>query len=88
MLLCSKPSTLIKMANPDVVIATQETYTKEELIELKKYCGKVVVLDPMATTSTSAKIRRLQISMAGRLEKILTPKLLQAIEESLEEVKK
>ena len=79
---------LIKMAKPDVLIATQETYTKEELIELKKYCGKVVVLDPMATTSTSAKIRRLQISMAGRLEKILTPKLLQAIEESLEEVKK
>src|SRR3989339_1371236 len=55
---------LIKAVRPDVLIATQTTYTKEKLKELKKYCGKVLVLEPMATTSTSAKIRRLQMSTA------------------------
>jgi D-glycero-beta-D-manno-heptose 1-phosphate adenylyltransferase len=79
---------LIKIVRPDVLVATKETYTKKELVELKKYCAKIVVLDPMATTSTSAKIRRLQLGMANKLEQILTPKLMQAISDSLNEMKK
>lgn len=78
---------LTKMVKPDTLIATKETYTKEELKELKKYCQEVVVLDPMATTSTSAKIRKLQISTAKNLGTSLTPKIMKAIEEALESIK-
>lgn len=78
---------LIKIVQPDVLIATKETYNKEQIEELEKFCGKVVVLDPQATTSTSAKIRRLQISTAKKLEEKLTPRILKAIEEVLSEIK-
>lgn len=74
---------LIKVVCPDVLIATKETYTKADLVELKKYCGKVVVLEPQATTSTSAKIRLLQISTAKKLEQALTPRLMKTIQEVL-----
>lgn len=62
---------LIKLVCPDVLIATRQTYTKKDLKDLKKYCGEVVVLDPQATTSTSAKIRLLQIGHAKQLERAL-----------------
>jgi D-beta-D-heptose 7-phosphate kinase/D-beta-D-heptose 1-phosphate adenosyltransferase len=78
---------LIKTVRPDVLIATRETYTKEKLKELKKYCGEVVVLDPMATTSTSAKIRKLQIGTAKSLGQALTPKIMDVIEEVLKDIK-
>lgn len=79
---------LIKTIRPDVLIATKETYTKKELAELKKYCGKIIVLERMATTSTSAKIRHLQITTANKLERALTPKLVHAIQEALAGVQK
>ncbi len=78
---------LIKIVRPDVLIATKETYGTEQLRELKKYCGKVVVLNPQATTSTSAKLRRLQIGMASKFEKTLMPKVMEAIAAALKEVK-
>lgn len=78
---------LIKTVKPDVLVATKETYTKTELVELKKYCKKVLVLEPQATTSTSAKIRLLQISTAKKLEKSLTPRLISTIQEVLSGVK-
>jgi rfaE bifunctional protein nucleotidyltransferase chain/domain len=74
---------LIKLVCPDVLIATRQTYTKKDLKDLKKYCGEVVVLDPQATTSTSAKIRLLQIGHAKQLERALTPRLLKTIQEVL-----
>lgn len=77
---------LIKAVCPDTLIATKETYTRKEVQSLKKYCGQVVVLDPMATTSTSAKIRLMQIKTAKKLEKALTPRLLKAIGDVLSEV--
>ncbi len=79
---------LIKTVKPDVLIATKETYTKAQLKELAKFCKKIIVLDPMATTSTSAKIRRLQISTAKSLGKQLTPKIMSTIEEVLENLKR
>ncbi len=72
---------LIKAVRPDILIATRETYDNKQLKELKQWCGKVVVLDPMAVTSTSAKIRRLQLNMAKRFRSALAPKILDAIEE-------
>ncbi|OHB15270.1 MAG: hypothetical protein A2431_01665 [Candidatus Zambryskibacteria bacterium RIFOXYC1_FULL_39_10] len=77
---------LIKAICPDVLIATKETYNNKQLKELKKYCGKVFVLEPMATTTTSAKIRRLQISTAKKLGQALTPKILKTIQDTLDEM--
>ncbi len=74
---------LIKTIQPDVLIATKETYSKKELADLKKYSGEVIVLEPQATTSTSAKIRKLQISTAKSLGQSLTPKILGLLEEVL-----
>ena len=78
---------LIKTVRPDVLIATKETYNAKQLKELKKYCGEVIVLDPMATTSTSAKIRKLQIGTAKSLGQALTPKIMNIIEEVLGDIK-
>lgn len=78
---------LIKTINPHVLIAIKENYNKKQLKDLKKYCGEVKVLDRQATTSTSAKIRHLQIGTAKKLGQALTPKLIKVIEDVLSEVK-
>ena len=70
-----------------MLIATAQTYSDKEVAELKKICGKVVVLEPMATTSTSAKIRRVQIGAAKKMTKTLSTRLIKAIEDALEELK-
>lgn len=79
---------LIKSIRPDVLIATRDTYTSAEIKALKKFCGEVKVLKPQATTTTSAKIRLLQISAAKKIEKALRPRLLKTIEDVLAEVRK
>ena len=49
---------LIKAVRPDVLVATEETYTAEAIKELEaSYCGRVEVLGRMATVSTSARLR-------------------------------
>ena len=63
---------LIKLVQPDTLIVTAETYTDAELKKLEKLCGKVVVLAPQATTSTSAQIRRMQISWSANIVDPLT----------------
>lgn len=78
---------LIKLVRPHTLIATAETYSNGQKKELKKYCENVVVLDPKATTSTSAKIRRLQISTAKKMEETLRPKIIETIEEVLNSIK-
>ncbi len=78
---------LIKLIKPDVLVATKETYTPEKIKELEKICGKVIVLEPMATTSTSAKLRRLQLGAAKKISATLSGKLIKTIEEVLEELK-
>ncbi len=78
---------LLTLIRPDVLIATADTYSKEQLVELKKYCGSVVVLEAMATTSTSAKIRRVQLGVAKRISANISEKLIKTIEEVLEELK-
>jgi len=77
---------LIKTVRPDVLIATKKTYTKKDIKALKRYCGEVVVLPRQATTSTSAKIRHLQIKTANRLERSLTPKLVKVLQDALASV--
>jgi D-glycero-beta-D-manno-heptose 1-phosphate adenylyltransferase len=67
---------LIKIVKPDVLIATKETYNEDDILKLKKFCGEVCVLEPMATTSTSAKIRKLVVGVLrpamSRLKEVIT----------------
>src|ERR1700748_283604 len=58
---------LIKAVRPDVLVATEETYTPETIRELEaNYCGRVEVLARMATVSTSARLRQvIQREMAN-----------------------
>lgn len=75
---------LIKIVRPDVLIATQETYTAEQLKKLKAFCGEVVVLEPQATTSTTAKLRRLSIGLSSKMKEAIT----QSINETFEKLMK
>lgn len=55
---------LIKAVGPDVLVATEDTYTPAEIDELEsRYCGRVEVLERMATVSTSARLRRIQLGI-------------------------
>ena len=55
---------LIKTICPDVLVATADTYTPAEIRELEeRYCGRVAVLERMATVSTSARLRRIQLGL-------------------------
>jgi len=78
---------LVKLIKPDVLIATAATYDAKTIKELEKICGKVVVLDPMATTSTTAKIRLMQMNTARKIEGRMREKLIKSIEEVLEELR-
>ena len=62
---------LIKAIRPDVLVATKETYQPDQIDALQEFCGNVVVLDPKATTSTSAKIRRIQLNIVSKIETLL-----------------
>ncbi len=77
---------LIKTVKPDILIIIQENYTGEQIQELEKYCGEVIILPRMATTSTSAKLRAVQIDATNKIQKTLSEKLLHALEETIKEI--
>ena len=57
---------LIKAVRPEVLVATAETYTAAEIAELEaRWCGRVEVLDRMATVSTSNRLRTMQLRQAA-----------------------
>ncbi|MCB9813579.1 MAG: adenylyltransferase/cytidyltransferase family protein [Pseudomonadales bacterium] len=78
---------LIKLIRPDVLIAIKETYNQEQLEKLAKYCGKVEILERKATTSTSAKIRLVQIGAEKRITKTISNRLIHTMEKILDELK-
>lgn len=80
----SEKWSLIKAIRPDVLVATKETYSDEEIAELKElYCREVIIHEPMATTSTSARLRLVQIGLTTKLSKKISEKLPQIINELL-----
>ncbi len=55
---------LIRAVRPDVLVATADTYTPADIAELESaHCGRVEVLERMATVSTSARLRRIQLGL-------------------------
>ncbi|MEK7576197.1 MAG: adenylyltransferase/cytidyltransferase family protein [Patescibacteria group bacterium] len=78
---------LIKLAHPDVLQATEDTYTDEQIEELRAYCGEVVVQKRMATTSTSARIRLLVLTGAEQISKTLIAELPGTVQAIFEKIK-
>ncbi len=79
---------LIKLIKPAVLVCTRQTYNATQLKRLNQICGRVVVLPYQATTSTSAKLRRLQLDFVNRFSELLSQKIDQAVKQVLSEMKK
>lgn len=79
---------LIKRIKPDVLLATDTTYTPAQITDLREWCGEIVVLRPQATTSTSAKLRRLQIGFAHNFSSVLGERIATAIEKTVAELQR
>lgn len=60
---------LIRLIRPHVLIASKSTsdFKNDQISAYKNYCGKIVVLPPQATTSTTARIRNITIDGATKL---------------------
>lgn len=57
------PNFLIKLVQPDVLVVSQSTkHEVDEVDEKALYCKQIVILEPQSETSTSAKLRLIQIS--------------------------
>jgi hypothetical protein len=70
-----------------VLVATAETYRPEEIAELEaKYCGKVEVLERMATVSTSARLRLLQLGLGERMSQRLSERLPDLLQDVIDEI--
>lgn len=77
---------LIKAVRPDVLVATADTYKPDEIAELEaNWCERVEVLERMATVSTSARLRLMQLGLGERMSKRLSERIPDLIQEMLEE---
>jgi rfaE bifunctional protein nucleotidyltransferase chain/domain len=78
---------LIKTVQPDVLVATAETYPPEQITELEaNHCGRVEVLDRMAMVTTSARLRMLQLGLAELLSKRLSEQLPRLLQDIIDEI--
>lgn len=77
---------LVRAVHPDVfVISSSTTDIPQSEEHFKDYCEKLVCFEPQATTSTTARIRRLTIEGAEQLARQineLTEEFLQKIKKS------
>lgn len=62
---------LIRLVKPDVLVVSKSTtdFTNKMAQEYKSFCGEIVSLPPQGVTSTSARIRLLNIDGAEQLAK-------------------
>lgn len=84
---------LIKSIKPDVLVTVAleelgpngelvpESYTFEEIEELKQWCGEVVVIERQAPVSTTARIRQMMIDGAAMFKRRVAAALDVAFEE-------
>ena len=75
---------LISAIEPDILVATVDTYTQIQIEELSNsFCGRVEVLDRQATTTTTARIRDMQIDLADRITRDLVEILPSVIQKTI-----
>lgn len=65
---------LIKLIKPDVLVMSQTTttFTEKDKRNLIKYCGDIQVLPPQASTSTTAKLRKMMVDGTEQLSVKIT----------------
>jgi rfaE bifunctional protein nucleotidyltransferase chain/domain len=72
---------LIKTVRPDTLIISERTgYTEEKKKKMLEFCGEVVNLESQAETSTSARLREMQIE-------VLDPAIV-SLEETLDKLRR
>ena len=80
---------LIKLVQPHVLVMSKSTnHDPKDIKEKQKYVYKVVLLEPQAQTSTSAKVRLLHTSGAHRFAKEVASRLPALMDEVMEELSK
>jgi rfaE bifunctional protein nucleotidyltransferase chain/domain len=73
---------LIRTIRPDVLIMshTTKTFSDKDRLNLLKYCGEIQVLPAQASTTTTAKLRRMMIDgaeqLAGRITDLINEFLI------------
>ncbi len=81
---------LIKLLVPDVLIIVEGTYKQEEIDQLERFVGEVVVLPRQADTSTSANVRKMMLGgaddMVRRILEILPVKLAELLNEHVSSI--
>lgn len=75
---------LIKKIRPDVLVQTADTYNEKQAKDVQEYCGELIIMDPQATTSTTAKIRRLNMGLAQKMKQSIS----QAVEDAFDQLVK
>jgi D-glycero-beta-D-manno-heptose 1-phosphate adenylyltransferase len=75
---------LVKAVRPDILVATEDTYDDDQQRALGEFCGSVKILPRMATVSTSARLRLMQLDAS----KALADRVAQALPELLEKLAK
>jgi rfaE bifunctional protein nucleotidyltransferase chain/domain len=71
---------LIRKITPDVLVATKETYSDKQAKAVSELCGELIILEPQATTSTTAKLRRLNIGLAEKMKKEISDAVSEAFD--------
>lgn len=82
---------LIKEVRPDVLIVSETTrknkpIPQEEIDEIQKYCGKIVILPAQGETTTSARIANFTFTVAKRIRGALEeaiPRVIESVTGSL-----
>ncbi|NTV31310.1 adenylyltransferase/cytidyltransferase family protein [candidate division WWE3 bacterium] len=63
---------LIRAVKPDVLVVSRRTaYSEDELAELLQFCGAIEVIESQATTSTTARIRMMHVTLASQIKDLL-----------------
>ena len=84
-----RQNALIRLVRPDILVLSKSTSHKaQDIKEKQKYAGKVVLLQPQAQTSTSAKVRLLHVSGADRFAKEIANRIPGLMEEVMESLSK
>lgn len=76
---------LIRLVKPDVLIVSKTTkdFTNQMKKDYSGVCGKIVDLDPQATTSTTARVRQLTMEGAEKLSQ----KIKKLADDFIEEIR-
>lgn len=58
-----KSNELIRLVSPDVLVVSESTgHSRQKYEDIKTFCKDLIVLEPQAETSTTAKIRKLHLN--------------------------